>query len=94
MLSLNLIEDNLKYINQFDFNSKEISIESAREILGSKADGLNDEELQVVINMVMTMAEVAVNDFFNKKVPEEEKKLYNLTAYQSKKGKKLKENSH
>lgn len=93
-MSLNLIEDNLKYINQFDFDSKEISIERAREILGSKADGLNDNELQIVINMVMTMAEVAVNDFFNKKVPEEEKKLYNLTAYQSKKTKNSKKNSH
>jgi hypothetical protein len=93
-LSLNLIEENLKYINQFDFDSKEISAERAREILGSKADGLNDEELQIVINMVMTMAEVAVNDFFNKKVPEDEKKLYNLTAYQSKKTKNSKRNSH
>lgn len=93
-MSLDLIEENLKYINQFDFDSKEISVERAREILGSKANGLNNEELQVVINMIMIMAEVAVNDFFNKKVPEEEKKLYNLTAYQSKKTKKSKRNSH
>lgn len=94
-MSLNLIEENLKYINQFDIDSQEISAQRAREILGLKADGLNDDELQVVINMVMTMAEIAVGDFFNKKVPEDVKKLYNLTAYQSKKGKKRnKRNSH
>lgn len=94
-MSLDLIEENLKYINQFDFDSKEISVERAREILGSKANGLNNEELQVVINMIMIMAEVAVNDFFNKKVPEEEKKLYNLTAYQpNKTRRKPKRNSH
>lgn len=87
-MSLNLIEENLKFLNQFDIDSKEISFDRARAILGSKANGLSDEELQVVINMIMTMAEIAVGDFFNKKVPEDEKTLYNLTAYQSKKGKK------
>lgn len=76
-----LIEETLKFSSQFD--SKEISLDKARKILGSKANGLNDEEIQVVINMVMTMAEIAINDFFNKKVPEVEKKLYNLTANQS-----------
>ncbi len=85
------IEENLKFIHQFD--STEISLDKAREILGSKANGLNDEEVQVVINMVMTMAEIAINDFFNKKVPEVEKKLYNLTANQSMMGKKNKKNS-
>ncbi len=89
-MNLNLIDENLKFINQFDIDSKEISAERAREILGSKADGLNDDELQVVINMVMTMAEIAVGDFFNKKVPEDEKKLYNLTANQSKRVKRKK----
>lgn len=87
-MSLNLIEENLKFLNQFNIDSKEISVERAREILGTKADGLNDEDLQVVINMVMTMAEVAVEDFFNKKVPEDEKTLYNLTAYQPNKRKR------
>lgn len=65
-------------------SDRKMSIERAKKILGKKAENLNDRELQVLINHLYSLAEILVDDFLYKKIPEKERNLYNLNAYQSK----------
>jgi len=72
---------------QKDKNTK-VSIEEARKILGKRGENLEDNEVAILVRHLYSLAEIMVDDFLYKKIPEDERKLYNLTAYQSRKKKK------
>ncbi len=76
-----------------DSKNAKVTIEEARQILGKRAEKLEDKEVGMLINHLYSLAEIMVDDFLYKKIPEIERKLYNLTAYQPKKRKKPNNNS-
>ncbi len=71
-----------------DSKNTKVTMEEVRKILGKRVEKLDNVEVGILINHLYSLAEIMVDDFLYKKIPANERKLYNLTANQSRKKKK------